>query len=163
MIQFINTVTIGAPIDRVFDFLADPTHLPQWNYYLKEVKLISGQGVQQGARYHQIRKTDEQFFTITAFVPPQRIEFTTDEGAPLWFKRTMELSTSDSGTQLKDTFELHHRNPFMDLVMPLAKGRLRKAVFANLLKLQELLEKGSTTLQDGRKVVLDKNFSHPSQ
>ena len=162
MIQFVNTIKIEAPIDRVFDFLADPTHLPKWNYYIIEVKLISKQGAQQGSRYHQIRKTDEQFFTITACIPPQRIEFTADEDATLRLKRTIEFSIADTGTQLKDTFELSHSNPFMDLVMPLAKGRLRKAVFANLLKLQELLEEGSTTLQDGRNVILGSNFSNPS-
>lgn len=158
MIQFVNTILIKTSSDRVFSFLVDPTHLPQWNYYIKDVTLITDKGTEVGARYHQTRKQDEQFFTITAIDPNHFIEFTADDDARLWFKRCFEITSSETNTIVRDTFTLRHSG-FIHLFLALAKGRLRRAVYANLLKLKELLEKGSTTLQDGRKVALKINFS----
>src|SRR5690606_14922848 len=67
MLEFENTVYIDRPIADVFAFLADLENLPQWNYYVLNVRKQSDGPVGVGTTYHQVRKTDEQDLCITEF------------------------------------------------------------------------------------------------
>jgi hypothetical protein len=59
-----------------------------------------------------------------------------------------EFEAVPEGTRMTDAWELHSGVP--RLLEPLAAGRVKSAVRENLGKLKELLETGSTQLQDGR-------------
>ena len=148
MIKFQNSISIEVPIEKAFDFIAGPENFPHWNYYLKSVTKISEGETMLGARFHQIRKQDEQVFEITQFEQYKLIELTTLPKANLYAKRLIVFSTTGQGTQIEDFFELDSGHP--SFLQKLFVGKTKRAIKENLDKLKELLETGYSTLQDGR-------------
>ena len=73
MLEFENTIRIDRPVDEVFALLLDFENIPKWNYYVLEVRKLSGSPTGTGTTYHQVRKTDEQSFRITEFEPNNTI------------------------------------------------------------------------------------------
>jgi uncharacterized membrane protein len=153
MIRFENSISIERPIDEVFAFLSDFENIPKWNYYVLEVKKISEGPVGVGTKYHQVRKTDEQVFQITEFKLNQQVAVKTLPASSLQFERRFTLQAQGNKTHIIDKWdELKTGKPA--LIEKLAARKVRSAVAENLSKLKELLETGSVTLQDGRKVSL---------
>jgi len=67
-------------------------------------------------------------------------------------RREMEFQDGDETTTIIDRWEL--RFGLFGPLEALAGNRVESAVSENLAKLKELLETGKTTLQDGRRVLL---------
>lgn len=158
MIKFHNTISIQAPLGKTFDFLADFEKLPHWNYYIQRVEKITPGAPPLGARYHQIRKHDEQTFEVTQFEVGKIIEIQTLPGAKLRVKRVITFSRDEDYTQLEDYFELDTWHPAF--LQRLFTGKIRRAVKQNLDKLKTLLETGQVTLQDGRTISNPTPDSH---
>ncbi len=139
--EFANTVTIERPVDDVFQFLADFENVPKWNYAIVETRKTSPGPVGVGVTYRQLRSvpsTSEERFEVTAFEPDRRLAIRGDLG-PLQGTLTYELEPAGNGTRLTNTADLQARG-LARLAAPLAIGRIRDAVAANLEKLKELLE-----------------------
>jgi hypothetical protein len=150
MIQFTNNLRVRRPIDEVFAFLSDFTNIPKWNYYVFEVRKVSEGNIGMNTRFHQRRKTDAQTYRITEFEPPTRVSVKTEAGSSPAFQRMLTLKDSNDGTKIVDRWALETgRNRFVEVIL---SSRIKKAVFDNLNKLKELLERDQTTLQDGRTV-----------
>ncbi len=151
MITISNSIEINVPLPRLFIFLADPETLPLWNYYVKSVRRIFPELNGIGARYHQTRKDDEQIFEITGLIENRSIELRTIPGSSLQFKRLMTFTSIGNNCVLEDLFELDTGHPL--LFQKILSGSIRTAVKENLTRLKQLMEKGKTTLQDGRVIV----------
>ena len=148
MIQFENTIDIHCPIEKVFQFVADFENIPKWNYYVMQVRLVSGGSPAVNTVYHQIRKEDEQDFQIVDYQPNHKIAIKTTTGSTPAFLRTFTFEEVNNNTRIVDVWELetgHNR-----LVEALGKSRISAVVVENLGKLKQLLETGETQLQDGR-------------
>ena len=153
MIEFKHSISIKRPINEVFAFLSDFENISKWNYYVLEVRKISEGAVGVGTTYHQVRQTDEQLFQITEFELDLKVAVKTLPESSLQFERRFTLQTEGSTTHMIDEWkELVTGKPAF--IEKLAAGRVKSAVAENLGKLKELLETGSVTLQDGRKVSL---------
>ena len=152
MLKFENTIMIQRPIHEVFNFLADFTNIPKWNYYVLEVRQISEGPIQEGTAFHQVRKTDEQTFRVIAYQPNQELVVKTIAGDSPQFEIKFDLIKENGSTRLVDEWVLDTGQPA--ILERLALGKIRSAVADNLAKLKELLETGKTTLQDGRIVRL---------
>lgn len=152
MIAIANSIEINVPVTRLFGFLADPETLPLWNYYVKTVRRITPDKTGIGARYHQKRKDDEQIFEITSLEENTFIELRTISDSSVQFKRQMTFTEIGHKSTLEDLFELNTGHPI--LIQKILAGSVRTAVKENLIKLKQLLEKGKTTLQDGRLIEL---------
>jgi uncharacterized membrane protein len=152
MVVFENSISINRPVAEVFAFLSDFENIPKWNYYVLKVKKTSDGPEDVETTYHQVRKTDEQDFRITEFEPNHKIAVRTLPGSSPQFERRFTLDAKGRTTQIIDEWKLDTGRPA--LIEKLAVGKVKSAVAENLSKLKELLETGSVTLQDGRKVSL---------
>jgi uncharacterized protein YndB with AHSA1/START domain len=139
--EFANTITIERSVHDVFQFLADFENVPKWNYAIVETRKTSHGQVGVGATYHQLRSVpagSEEEFEVTEFELDQRLAISGTLG-PVEGTVTYELQPFGAGTRLTNWADLHGRG-LAKLAAPLAAGRIREAVAANLAKLKELLE-----------------------
>ena len=150
--KFQNVIEIQAPINDVFEFVADMRNMPKWNYFVTRVTQENGDGPEIGARYHQTRKTDSQRYEIIHYEPRQSLIIKTIPGSSPMFERHLRFETSAIGTRLIDEMTLHTGYP--GILERVVVGRTRRAVAENLGKLKELLEYGQTQLQNGRGTYL---------
>jgi uncharacterized membrane protein len=150
MIEFTNEITVQRPVEEVFTFTADFENLPKWNYYVLEVAKKSQDPTGKGTEYHQVRKSDEQDFSITEYRPGEVVTVRTLPGSQPAFERQMTFTDLEGATRIVDEWQLDTGRP--GLLERLAAGQVKQAVYENLGKLKELLETGSVQLQDGRRV-----------
>jgi len=151
MLEFENEITINRSIDEVFDFVADPTSIPKWNYYVRSVVSTSEIPLAQGATYHQVRKDDEQDLRIVSVESNKSLVMTIPPSKPE-LRREMIFTGIGESTRIKDRWRLDMGVP--KLLEPLAANRAKSGVRDNLGKLKLLLEEGTVTLQDGRAFTL---------
>ena len=140
---------IQRPMDEVFAFLADFTHMPLWNYYVRSVTRVTEGPLEVGSIFDQIRQRDRQQYVITEFMPDQQVAVQTLPPArPLTLR--FRLAPDEKGTQVTETWELETGLP--GFVERLAQARVRAAVAVNLAVLTTLLDTGHAQLPDGRGV-----------
>lgn len=147
--KFENEIDISVGKDNVFAFVADQCNIPKWNYYVMDVRQVSGNAPAVGARYFQRRRTDSHHTAITQMDPGKSLTVETVDGAPI-FRRHIVFRQIEGGTRLVDSWDLETGYP--SALELLASGRIRRAVASNLEKLKQLLEDGAVQLQDGRVV-----------
>lgn len=139
--HFANSLTIRRPPSEVFAFLVDPANTSKWNYAIDSARQVSPGPLGVGTRIQQTRSiprpaTEE--LVITELVPERRMVLEGDIG-PLSGTLSYQIEEAPEGTRLTNTADLSARGP-LRLLAPLAAGRVRDAVAANLDKLRDLLE-----------------------
>jgi uncharacterized protein YndB with AHSA1/START domain len=142
-VRFSNSLTIGRSPEDVFNFLAAFENVPQWNYAIVETHKTSEGPVGMGTTYRQIRSLPsrgEETFRVIEFDPDRRLAIHGDLGS---FEGTLtyELEPLRGGTRLTNSAELEAHG-LMKLAAPIAAGKVREAVAANLERLKEILEQG---------------------
>jgi len=152
VIEFESEIRIERPAADVFSFVADQENNPKWNYFVTHVRKTSTGPLGPGTTFHQTRKSDEQNLRMVAFEPDKSITVETIPPSKPEVIRTITFQDDDGATTLVDHWKLDSGHP--GFLQRLAGGRVKSAVRENLTKLKELLESGSTTLQDGRRVTL---------
>jgi uncharacterized membrane protein len=140
---------IHRPAHEVFAFLADFTHMPLWNYYVRSVTQVTPGSLGVGTTFDQVRQTDRQQYAITEFAPDQQVAVHTLPPARRLTLR-FHVAPDEQGTQVTETWELETGLP--GLVERVAQARVRTAVAVNLGVLKTLLETGEAQLPDGRSV-----------
>lgn len=152
MISFENRVRIERPREEVFDFVSNFENVPKWNYFVKSVRKVSQGPLGLGARFHQIRKTDQQQFEIVEFERPSKVVVKTLKGSAPKFRMKFEFEKRYDHTILIDTWQLETgHNPLVEM---LGKSKVKAAVAENLSKLKELMETHKARLQDGQLVAI---------
>jgi uncharacterized protein YndB with AHSA1/START domain len=142
--HFTNTVTIDRPTVDVFAFVADPENVPKWNHAIVETRKTSDGPVGVGTTYRQIRSLptrSEETLEVTELEPARRFAVRGELG-PFVGTLAYDLEDVDGRTRLTNTADLGGRG-LMKLATPIAAGRVREAVAANLGALKELLERGT--------------------
>ena len=152
MIKFENRITINRRIKDVFNFAADLTNIPKWNYYVLSIAPTSSKPGTTGATYHQVRKIDEQDFQIVKLERNKSFIIETIPPSKPNFRREMSFNSAGEMTYITDRWQLDLGVP--NLLQSIAGNQAKKGVRENLSKLKALLEEGSVMLQDGRKFVL---------
>jgi len=144
--NFTNTVTIHRPAHDVFQFIADLENVPKWNYAIVETRKTSDGPVGIGTRYRQVRTLptrSEETLQVTELEPDRRFAVHGDLG-PLVGTLTYEFEYVNGRTRLTNRADLEGRG-LMKFAAPIATGRVREAVAANLRALKRLLEQGDAT------------------
>jgi hypothetical protein len=77
VLRFENEIEIKRPLSEVFEFLIQFENIPLWNYYVLEVRKISGASSDGESVYHQLRENDEQYFRVKEIVPLEKIAIET--------------------------------------------------------------------------------------
>ena len=139
--KFTNTVTIDRPPATVFAYLANLENLPRWNYALSETRQLTPGPPGVGTRYLQSRTIPvhtEESLEIVELIPDQKLTVQgTLSSLPAVLSYTRQAV--DGGTILTNTVDLQASGP-LKLLAPIAVGRIKSAVAANLAVLKLLLE-----------------------
>ncbi|MFC6155964.1 SRPBCC family protein [Kribbella jiaozuonensis] len=139
--KFTNTITIDRSATAVFAYLANLENLPQWNYALAETQQLTPGPPSVGTRYRQTRTIPShavESLEIIELVPNQKLTVEgTLSGLPATLTYTLD-ATGDA-TTLTNSVDLRPPRP-LNLVAPIAAGRIKSAVAANLNALKQLLE-----------------------
>lgn len=158
-LRFTTTIGIDRPVREVFAFLEDFTHVPLWNYWVRDVHQTTPGPVGPGTRYAQTRREDAQRFEITTHDPNRQMTVATLPGDRPAFVRTFRLRPTPAGTRLDDLWLLDTGHP--PTLQRLAAARVRAGVATNLRHLKELLERGHTVLPDQRRTHLPSTSAAP--
>ena len=152
MISFENRIRIERPREEVFDFVSNFENVSKWNYFVESVRKVDQIPIGMGARFHQIRKTDQQHFEIVEFERPFKVTVKTLEGSLPKFTMDFEFEAKGDSTILTDTWQLETgHNPLLEM---LGKSKIKSAVADNLSKLKHLMEMHKVQLQDGKVVTI---------
>ncbi|MFD3399734.1 SRPBCC family protein [Kribbella sp. NPDC058693] len=139
--KFTNTITINRSATAVFAYLANLENLPQWNYALAETQQLTPGPRSVGTRYRQTRTIPThavESLEIIELVPDQKLTVEgTLSGLPATL--TYTLDAKGDATTLTNSVDLRPPRP-LNLVAPIAAGRIKSAVAANLNALKQLLE-----------------------
>jgi uncharacterized protein YndB with AHSA1/START domain len=139
--KFTNTITINRPATVVFAYLSDLENLPQWNYALSETRQLTPGPPGVGTRYLQTRTIPvhtEESLEIIEFAPPHNVTVQgTLNAMPAHL--TYTLHPTDDTTTLTNTIDLRLPRA-LNLLAPVALGRIKSAVAENLAVLKQLLE-----------------------
>ena len=139
--KFTNTITIDRPPATVFAYLLNLENIPRWNYALSETRQLTPGPPAVGTRYLQTRTIPvhtEESLEIVELIPGKKL---TVQGTLNSFPAILSytLDAADGGTILTNTVDLHPPGP-LKLLAPIALGRIKSAVAANLDVLKQLLE-----------------------
>ena len=141
--RFSNTIEIKRPPAEVFDYLATPENIPDWNYAISESQRSPSGPIGVGTRIRQRRtlpRPAEEELEITELQPGRRLVLTGDVG-PLRGTLSYVLEPTSDGTRLTNAAELEASGP-LRLAAPLFAGRIRAAVADNLATLKGIIESG---------------------
>jgi uncharacterized membrane protein len=142
MPQAERSITIARPVQEVFDFVADGTTAPTWRPGVKDVALVSGQGL--GAVYRQGvsgpgGRRIAADYRVTGFEPNRRIEFEAIAG-PVRPKGSFAFQ--DDGGSTKVTFTLNAElSGLKKVLMGKAVQRSMDSEMASLDNLKRKLER----------------------
>ncbi|MFD8706595.1 SRPBCC family protein [Kitasatospora sp. NPDC059648] len=140
--RFENTLTIDAPADEVFAYLARPENLPRWNYALDRTEQTSPGPIGIGTTYRQSRtlpRPAEEHFRITAYDPPNLLTADRDFG-PFTGTTTYRLTPLDPRTtRLVNTVHLTAPGA-LRAIAAITGPRVKHAVAKNLDVLKDILE-----------------------
>ena len=114
-------ITINAPADRVFSYLADFPRHSEWAQHRLKLEPMSPGPVGQGTTFqsvgHQMGRDFEETVTVTEFAPNERIVFES-QGREARFRHWIQLQPGDGGVQVTKGFEVV-KAPFpMSLLAP---------------------------------------------
>ncbi len=139
--KFTNAVTIERPARTVFAYLAQFEKVPEWNYAISRTWKVSDGPVGTGSQYRQRRtlpQPAEEAFEVTAFSPDTELAISGTLG-PFAAHPTYLLVPDDGSTALTNDVELTPSG-LLRVAAPLAAGRIKNAVAANLRVLKQILE-----------------------
>ena len=151
--RFETGLAIGRPVQQVFEFVSDFSHMPLWNYYIVSTTPEDTGPPRVGLRYVQTRKTDKQRFEICEYVPHSVAAIRVLP--PTWpVTIRFTFRPTDQGTWMGDEWSLRTPISVPGFLARLVTQPIKAAVEQNLVKLKCLLETGSVELQDGRRIQL---------
>jgi carbon monoxide dehydrogenase subunit G len=139
-----RTFTVEAPVELVFDYLADFTHTNEWDPGTVETTRTSGDGgvgtVYANTSEFMGRKTDLTYETLV-HEPPTRLQFRGKNKSATATDTLTFTPTDDAGTKVhyRADFEF---GPLISLVAPLVvKPKLDKLADETVTQLKNTLEK----------------------
>jgi hypothetical protein len=141
-IKFENIIDIGVDRARVFAYLADIEHTPEWNWAIASSQKLTPGPVEVGTRFRLERTAPQRAveeLAVTALQPGERLDVAGRLG-PFDARLSYELSDVPSGTRLVNRVELDPTGP-LGLLGGLVGGRIRGAVAENLAALKGVLER----------------------
>lgn len=140
--QFSNMILIERSPHDVFEFVSDLENVPKWNYAIVETRKTSDGPVRVGSTYRQVRSVptrSEESLEVIEVEPDHRFAVHGGLG-PFEATLTYEFEGVGGMTRLTNSAELE-ASGIMKVVAPIASGRVRAAVAANLAALKQLLER----------------------
>ena len=140
MIEADGSVQIDAPIEAVFDYLADARNEPQWLPGAQEVGKTSDGPVGLGTRFEGVyARAGRVALELVEFVPPTRVTFRARVKIAD-FDDAVTLTERDGGTALSARMEAGPRGAMKLFAPPMART-MRRQFETDWMHLKEALER----------------------
>ncbi len=138
-----ESVEINRPVEEVYQYVADPEHLPEWAGIILEVQKEAPGPLTEGTRFTTIGKflgrRFETPFEVTAHESPQRHSHKST-GGPIPQEWTLTFEqTQGGGTRFTQVVE-GEPGRFFRLAGPLLERAGRRQFRTDLENLKDLLE-----------------------
>ena len=135
-----GSVRIVAPLDKVFDTVADSRNEPSFNAAMTEVELLTPEPIGLGTRFHARmgRAGMDMFVELTQFDPPHRLGSLTTS-AMMETSGTLTFTSEEDATLMVWDWQVHPKGWFRmlgPLVGPLGRRMERKIWTALKRKLE---------------------------
>jgi hypothetical protein len=144
-VDVVSERTIGAPVETVSAFAADPSNVSRWYKNISSVEWLTPQPLQLGSRVafvaHFMRRTLRYTYEIVEFVPGERLVMRTADGP---FPMETTYTWSRAG-EARTRMTLRNRGEpagFSKLIAPFMASAMRRANCKDLAKLASIVESG---------------------
>ena len=138
-------VEIARPPADVYAYLADPTHLPEWQGEVAEIRDATGEPLPAGARFTEVRtflgKRIESVLEVTASEPGREFSLRSLSG-PVTFSARHLLEPSSEGTTLRLVGEADPGKLF-GFAGPLVRKAAERKTRSDFERLKAVLESAS--------------------
>ena len=140
------TRTIAAPIDRVFNAVADISQFSKALPHIVKVEFLSAQKSGLGARFRETRlmkgKEYENELEVTEYVANQRVRLVADTHGTVWDTLFTVKSAGDK-TVLTMTMDTRSKKVISALMVFLISGMVKKAIAKDLELVKAYCEQAS--------------------
>jgi uncharacterized protein YndB with AHSA1/START domain len=139
-----HSVEIDAPVERVFEYIAEPERMHEWVGGLVEFRPLEP-GPALGSRGVQVvnmaGRRWELESEITRYEPPRELEarLVHDDFESV---ASYRLTESDGRTRVTTTMETEYKQAFVRLLGGVATRQAQKKLEADLARLKRVLESG---------------------
>jgi uncharacterized protein YndB with AHSA1/START domain len=147
MIEATAEIDIDAPVERVFDYVADARNEPQWLPGAKDVAMVTAGEVSEGTRFEgTYARAGHVELEIVACERPRSVTIR-GRSRIVHFDDAIELLAVAGGTRLKARMTAAPQGP-MRLMAPLIGRTMRAQFTANWIHLKRVLESSPVAPQD---------------
>lgn len=126
------TRSIQAPLDLVFDTVANIENFRQVVPDILKVEFLSETKLGVGARFRETRRMGKReastTLEVTEYVPNERIRLVSDQGGTIWDSVFTTRALSPNEVELTLTMDANAYRLLAKLFNPLIKGMVQKAL-----------------------------------
>jgi hypothetical protein len=115
---------IKAPLETVFDAMADARNEPQWNSRVTRSELLTDEPIGAGTQFETVNRGQAYRATITTFDRPGRLQFEV-VGKGMDITTTFAFTSTNDGTANHATFDFRPKG-FMKAMFPLMRPLVAK-------------------------------------
>ena len=146
--------TIAAPVNAVFETVAEISNFTRAVPHIVRVEFLADQKVGVGTRFRETRvmrgREVATELEITEFVRNQRVRLVSDAGGTIWDSMFTVTPEGDGrGTRLDLVMEARPYRLVARLFVPLMRGAVAKAVAADMDAVKAYLEGGKQEAEKG--------------
>ena len=139
--------TIDAPVEAVFEAVADIANFSQAVPHIARVEFLTERSVGVGTRFRETRLMRGREATaeleVTEYVKNERVRLVSDAGGTVWDSLFTVMPGGDGrSTRLDLVMEARPYRSLARLLVPLMKGVVAKAVAADMDAVKAWLEGG---------------------
>ena len=143
--------TILAPVDAVFDLIADPVNYTKAVPHITKVEFLTDQRAGVGTRFRETREMRGREavteLEVTEYVKDERVRMVSDVGGTVWDSVFTVTPTGDGGaTELELVMEARPHRLMARFFVPLTKGIVAKAIAGDMDAVKAYLEEPQTDL-----------------
>jgi uncharacterized membrane protein len=138
-----RSITIDAPVERVFDVVAHIERFSDAVPSIAEVEFLSDARRGVGARFKETREMNGRrastVLEVTEYVDNERVRIISDAGGAIWDTLFTTLPAA-GGTELGMVMEARPHRLLARISTPLIKGMVTRSIEADLEAVKEFCE-----------------------
>jgi uncharacterized protein YndB with AHSA1/START domain len=132
---------VRAPVERVFDAMADARNETEWNSQVTRSDLVGDGPIGRGSRFESVNRGQTYLATITRYDRPGDLEFSVT-GRQMDIVASFTFRAEGEGSVVTGTFDFRPRG-VMRVLLPLLAGSIRRDMPRQLASFARVVE-GST-------------------
>ena len=139
--------TIRAPVERVFDTVADINNFSKAIPHIVSAEILSDTKKGVGTRFRETRLMDGKEATteleVTEYVENDHVRIVADSHGTVW-DTVFTVKQAGEGTELEMTMDANAYKLLPKIVNPLIKGMIQKAIEKDMDAVKEFCERNET-------------------